>query len=182
MPMAAFLGGDAGQEVLKACTGKFAPVVPVSYRIDGVGAGRHRATHGRGPRGSRCACHDCLEALPESTEYTPKNDKNDSVRVVFGNDMVAKLAKLNYFRRQSAAGPQELGLDRLGRRGMAILVTHGPHREVTCRHVISESDIGHEAREPHSPLKTEPLINVEGVEKRVGADSEDVFDDKFWSR
>ena len=26
-----------------------------------------------------------------------------------------------------------------------------------------------------------PLINVEGIEKRVGADSEDVFDDKFWS-
>ena len=104
-PMAAFLGGVAGQEVLKACTGKFAPVrasvlshrrrrgwTP-SPRRDGTVA---RTRHGR-ERVPQYLYHDCLEALPESADRTPKNDKNDSVRVVFGDDMVAKLASLNYF-------------------------------------------------------------------------------------
>ena len=103
-PMAAFLGGVAGQEVLKACTGKFAPVrmTASSFRVDGVRASRHRrgareversaSTHTvhASTQVSQYLYHDCLEALPESADRTPKNDKNDSVRVVFGQDMVAK--------------------------------------------------------------------------------------------
>ena len=74
-------------------------------RVDGVRAGRRRrgaregersaSTH-KAPRSrtqvSQYLYHDCLEALPESADRPPKDDKNDSVRVVFGQDMVSKLA------------------------------------------------------------------------------------------
>ena len=72
-----FWAASRARKCSKACTER--------YRVDGVGLDAIAATH------------TCLEALPDSADRTMKNDKNDSVRVIFGQDMVSKLAKLNYF-------------------------------------------------------------------------------------
>lgn len=166
-PMAAFLGGVAGQEVLKACTSKFAPVSQWFY-------------------------HDCLEALPDEADRSVKNDKSDSVRIVFGQDMVVKLAKLNYF----LVGAGAIGCEVLknwsllgvgeGHAGGKILVTDMDRIEksnLSRQLLFRSADIGH-AKATRGALACRalnPAINIEGVEKRVGPDSGDVFDDKFWS-
>ena len=133
-----------------------------------------------------------MEALPESADRTPKNDKNDSVRVVFGDAMVAKLASLNYFLVGAGAIGCEVlknwSLIGLGEKGAGgkILVTDMDRIEksnLSRQFLFRSSDIGH-AKSTRAALAAQqlnPLINVEGIEKRVGADSEDVFDDKFWS-
>ena len=133
-----------------------------------------------------------MEALPESADRTPKNDKNDSVRVIFGNDMVAKLASLNYFLVGAGAIGCEVlknwSLIGLGEKsaGGKILVTDMDRIEksnLSRQLLFRSSDIGH-AKSTRAALAAQqlnPQINVEGIEKRVGADSEDVFDDKFWS-
>jgi ubiquitin-activating enzyme E1 len=133
-----------------------------------------------------------LEALPESADRTPKNDKNDSVRVIFGQDMVAKLAKLNYFLVGAGAIGCEVlknwSLIGLGEKsaGGKILVTDMDRIEksnLSRQLLFRSSDIGHakSTRAALAATQLNPQINVEGIEKRVGADSEDVFDDKFWS-
>ncbi len=121
-----------------------------------------------------------------------KGDKNDSVRVIFGNDMVGKLAKLNYFLVGAGAIGCEVlknwSLIGLGEKsaGGKILVTDMDRIEksnLSRQLLFRSSDIGH-AKSTRAALAAQqlnPSINVEGVEKRVGADSEDTFDDKFWS-
>ena len=125
-------------------------------------------------------------------DRTPKNDKADSVRVIFGNDMVAKLASLNYFLVGAGAIGCEVlknwSLIGLGEKaaGGKILVTDMDRIEksnLSRQLLFRSSDIGH-AKSTRAALAAQqlnPQINVEGIEKRVGADSEDVFDDKFWS-
>ena len=158
--------------------------------LDAIAA-THKAPRSR-TQVSQYLYHDCLEALPESADRTPKDDKNDSVRVVFGDAMVAKLAKLNYFLVGAGAIGCEVlknwSLIGLGEKGAGgkILVTDMDRIEksnLSRQLLFRSSDIGH-AKSTRAALAAQqlnPLIHVEGIEKRVGADSEDVFDDKFWS-
>lgn len=69
-PMCAFLGGVAGQEVLKACSGKFTPIRQWLY-FDAV---------------------ECLPSPPPSGEQvTPAGCRYDSAIVVFGRDLQAQV-------------------------------------------------------------------------------------------
>ena len=106
--------------------------------------------------------------------------------------MVAKLASLNYFLVGAGAIGCEVlknwSLIGLGEKGAGgkILVTDMDRIEksnLSRQFLFRSSDIGH-AKSTRAALAAQqlnPQINVEGIEKRVGADSEDVFDDKFWS-
>ena len=106
--------------------------------------------------------------------------------------MVAKLASLNYFLVGAGAIGCEVlknwTLIGLGEKsaGGKILVTDMDRIEksnLSRQLLFRSSDIGH-AKSTRAALAAQqlnPQINVEGIEKRVGADSEDVFDDKFWS-
>ena len=106
--------------------------------------------------------------------------------------MVGKLAKLNYFLVGAGAIGCEVlknwSLIGLGEKsaGGKILVTDMDRIEksnLSRQLLFRSSDIGH-AKSTRAALAAQqlnPSINVEGVEKRVGADSEDTFDDKFWS-
>ena len=78
-PMCAFLGGVAGQEALKACSGKFTPIKQWFY-------------------------FDAVEVLPDPApsgeQVTPAGCRYDSQIVVFGRDLQAKVGD-----RESCAGP-----------------------------------------------------------------------------
>jgi ubiquitin-activating enzyme E1 len=75
-PMCAALGGIVGQEVLKACSGKFSPINGFFYL-------------------------DADETLPDELlpleEVAAENSRYDSQIAVFGKEMQKKLLDLNYF-------------------------------------------------------------------------------------
>lgn len=75
-PMAAFLGGVLGQEILKAVSGKFMPIKQFFY-------------------------FDAVEVLPERlltvAEVAPTNTRYDGQVIVFGQDIQRQLASLNMF-------------------------------------------------------------------------------------
>ncbi|ETO26862.1 ubiquitin-like modifier-activating enzyme 1 [Reticulomyxa filosa] len=74
-PMAAFLGGVVGQEVLKACTGKFSPIHQILY-------------------------FDAFEALPSAdvplTQYAPLHCRYDDNIAVFGKDLQEKVLNAKF--------------------------------------------------------------------------------------
>jgi ubiquitin-activating enzyme E1 len=75
-PMSAFLGGFVGQEVQKACSGKFSPLDNFLY-FDAF---------------------ECLpETLPEEDDCQPVNSRYDGQIVVFGKKFQEKLSNMNYF-------------------------------------------------------------------------------------
>ena len=75
-PVAAFFGGIVGQEVLKACSGKFTPIRQWLY-------------------------YDFAEALPNEplpvAELQPQNTRYDGQIVVYGSAFQAKLSALHLF-------------------------------------------------------------------------------------
>eukprot|EP00980_Cylindrotheca_fusiformis_P002385 scaffold558_cov111-Cylindrotheca_fusiformis.AAC.3 len=75
-PMCAALGGIVGQEVLKACSGKFAPINGFFFL-------------------------DADEALPDELlppdEVAPQNSRYDSQIACFGKELQTKILDLNYF-------------------------------------------------------------------------------------
>lgn len=76
------MGGVVGQEVLKACTGKFTPIKQWMY-------------------------FDAVELLPEgdipANEFQPQNSRYDSQVVVFGKALQQQVLDLNYFLVGSGA-------------------------------------------------------------------------------
>jgi ubiquitin-activating enzyme E1 len=81
-PMCAFLGGVAGQEVLKACSGKFTPIKQWFY-FDAA---------------------ECLpDPMPQGEQVTPAGCRYDSAIVVFGRDLQAKVRGGRHARSKSLA-------------------------------------------------------------------------------
>ena len=159
-----------------------------STLIDAIAA-THKAPRSR-TQVSQYLYHDCLEALPESADRTPKNDKNDSVRVVFGQDMVAKLAKLNYF----LVGAGAIGCEMVKNWAMMGLgAGEGGKVVVTDPDTIEKSNLNRQFLfRPWdvSKAKSEtaaaaiqqmnPQMAIEAQLNRVGPETEDIFDDDFW--
>ena len=71
-PMAAIFGGFAGQEVLKAITGKFLPL-------------------------DQFFALGYIEACPKDVEFTPLGDRYDPYRRIFGNKQQEIMERLRYF-------------------------------------------------------------------------------------
>jgi len=167
-PMAAVMGGIAGQEVLKACSGKFSPFNQLLYI-------------------------DAVEALPEDVlpaeEYEPAGCRYDHQIAVFGRSIQSQIQKLNYF----LVGAGAIGCEMLKNWAMMGVATDGGRIDLTDMDQIERSNLNRQFLFRPSDvgqLKSEaaanaiavmnPDIRVDAKAERVGEQSEDVYDDAFW--
>lgn len=172
-PIVAFIGGFIGQEVLKAVSGKFHPLVQHLYI-------------------------DTLEALPlnindlPQSEFEPEGTRYDSQVGVFGKTFQTKLSNA----RQFLVGSGAIGCEMLKNWAMMGVAT-GPEGviHVTDNDQIEKSnlnrqflfrpkDVGKFKAETAAAAVSDMNPHLKGKiapsEQRVGPDSEDVYDDAFF--
>lgn len=173
-PMAAFFGGLVAQEVLKAVSGKFHPVVQWLY-------------------------FDSLESLPTSVPRSeelcrPLNTRYDGQIAVFGKEFQEKLSNIKEF----VVGAGAIGCEMLKTWAMIGLGT-GPHGEITVTDMdqIERSNLNRQflfrtgdvgklksdcAAAAVQAMNPELKGKITTLKERVGQDSEHVFDETFWNR
>lgn len=172
-PLAAFFGGIAAQEVLKAVSGKFGPVQQWMY-------------------------FDSLESLPPSAARSeescrPLGTRYDGQIAVFGKEYQDKLANVTQF----LVGAGAIGCETLKNWAMIGLGT-GPKGKilVTDMDQIEKSNLNRQflfRTKDVGKLKSEcasaavqamnPELNgkIVTLRDRVGADTEHVFNEDFWN-
>ncbi|GLT71501.1 hypothetical protein SLA2020_435150 [Shorea laevis] len=168
-PMAAMFGGIVGQEVVKACSGKFHPLFQFFY-------------------------FDSVESLPteplDSSDLRPLNSRYDAQISVFGSKLQKKLEDAIVFMVGSGA----LGCEFL--KNVALMgVSCGGQGKLTITDddVIEKSNLSRQflfrdwnigqakstvAASAASSIN--PRLNIEALQNRVGPETENVFDDTFW--
>ena len=172
-PMAAFFGGLTAQEVLKAVSGKFTPVVQWIY-------------------------FDSLESVSTSTTRSedlckPTGSRYDGQIAVFGKEYQEKLSNVKNF----LVGTGAIGCEMLKNYAM-IGLGAGPngHITVTDNDSIEKSnlnrqflfrpkDVGKQKSEVAAAAAQTMNSDLKGkftiLTDRVGPDSEDIFDENFWN-
>ncbi|XP_059588518.1 ubiquitin-like modifier-activating enzyme 1 [Alligator mississippiensis] len=172
-PLAAFIGGLAAQEVMKACSGKFMPITQWLY-------------------------FDALECLPEEgkeeqlteEQCRPRNCRYDGQIAVFGADLQEKLGRQKYF----VVGAGAIGCELL--KNFAVLglgCGAGGGITVTDMDTIEKSNLNRQFLfRPWdvSKMKSEtaavavremnPQLHITSQQERVGPDTERVYDDDFF--
>ncbi|EPS70237.1 hypothetical protein M569_04521 [Genlisea aurea] len=168
-PMAAIFGGIVGQEVVKACSGKFHPLFQFFY-------------------------FDSLESLPaqplDPADFKPLNSRYDAQISVFGSKLQKKLEDANVF----VVGSGALGCEFL--KNFALMgVSTGKHSRLTVTDddVIEKSNLSRQflfrdwnIGQPKSTvaaaaaLSINPRLQIRSLQNRVGLETENVFDDSFW--
>jgi ubiquitin-activating enzyme E1 len=170
-PMAAVLGGITGQEILKAASGKFHPIYQWFY-------------------------FDALEALPESeqplpaSEFQPTNSRYDGQIVVLGRKLQDKINKLNYFLVGSGAIGCEM-LKNWAMMGVASDEVGLVH--VTDMDTIEKSNLNRQflfrstdldklksATAAAAVKKMNPHMRIKSYSNRVGAETENLFNEDFY--
>jgi len=170
-PMAAVLGGITGQEVLKAASGKFHPIFQWFY-------------------------FDAIEILPESetplpaSEFQPTNSRYDGQSIVLGQTLQDKVKKLNYFLVGSGAIGCEM-LKNWAMMGVACDPKGLVH--VTDMDTIEKSNLNRQflfrstdleqlksATAAKAVIKMNPSINIKSYSNRVGAETENLFNEDFY--
>ncbi|GME81961.1 unnamed protein product [Ambrosiozyma monospora] len=170
----AFFGGLVAQEVLKACSGKFTPLKQFLY-------------------------FDSLESLPESKEFVrtaetckPINSRYDNQIAVFGLEFQKKIANLNVFLVGSGA----IGCEMLKNWAMMGLGS-GPKGKIyiTDNDTIEKSNLNRQflfrpkdvgknksevASKAVSVMNPDLTGKIEFSVDKVGAETEHIFDNKFW--
>eukprot|EP00937_MAST-01D_sp_MAST-1D-sp2_P004652 g4652.t1 len=169
-PMAALVGGVVGQEVLKACGGKFTPINGFWY-------------------------FDAAECLPaaalEAAEYAARGDRYDGQTAVFGAALQARLADLRFFM----VGAGAIGCEML--KNWALMgVAAGAAGSVTLTDMdaIERSNLNRQFLfrpgdvskfksrcAAAAAMAMNPAMTVEAKELRVGAETEGVFNDDFYA-
>ena len=169
-PMAAMFGGIIGQEVVKACTGKFTPLNQFFY-------------------------FDSCESLPEKLEEAdlkPTGSRYDGQIQCFGQATQAIMEKQNVF----LVGAGALGCEFI--KNLALMgVSCGASGEgkltITDDDIIEKSNLSRQflfrdwdIKQPKSTCATNAAkkinskLNVTALQNRVSPDTEEVFDDEFW--
>ncbi|KAH6765703.1 ubiquitin-activating enzyme 1 [Perilla frutescens var. hirtella] len=168
-PMAAMFGGIVGQEVVKACSGKFHPLFQFFY-------------------------FDSEESLPtepiDLSDFKPLNSRYDAQISVFGSKLQKKLEDAIVF----VVGSGALGCEFL--KNLALMgVSCGSHGKLTVTDddVIEKSNLSRQflfrdwnIGQPKSTvaasaaLSINPHLHIEALQNRVGSETENVFDDAFW--
>lgn len=172
----AFFGGLVAQEVLKACSGKFSPLKQIMY-------------------------FDSLESLPDAENFPrteentkPINSRYDNQIAVFGLDFQKKLANSKVFLVGSGAIGCEmlknwalLGLGS-GSEGL-IVVTDNDSIEksnLNRQFLFRPKDVGRDKSEvaAEAVAVMNPDLNgkIRPMTNKVGQETEDIFDDAFWSQ
>ncbi|KAI9844203.1 MAG: E1 ubiquitin-activating protein [Thelocarpon superellum] len=172
-PMAAFFGGLAAQEVLKAVSGKFHPIVQWMY-------------------------FDALEALPTNSARSeelcrPLNTRYDGQIAVFGREFQEKLASVNEF----LVGAGAIGCEMLKSWAMAGLGV-GPKGKITVTDMdaIEKSNLNRQflfrprdvgklksdcAGEAVQAMNPDLRGKIVTLRDEVGEETEHVFNEDFWA-
>lgn len=172
-PMAAFLGGIVGQEALKACSGKFTPIQQFFY-------------------------FDAIECLPDgvfsdgdnTTEFAPRGSRYDGQVAVFGKSVQAKIQSLSLF----LVGAGAIGCEMLKNWAMmGVATAPGSVIHITDMDTIEKSNLNRQflfrSKDVQQAKSTvagraikemNPDVHVQSYVARVGADSEDQFNDDFF--
>jgi len=164
-PMAAFLGGVVGQEVMKMI-GKFKPIHQWFY-------------------------FDSLECLPEKIDdVTPSGSRYDGQIAVFGKEFQRKLANAKVF----LVGAGALGCEFLKNFSMIGLSTGDGLLTITDMDNIEKSNLSRQflfrdtdigkmksACASRAAKQMNPDLKVKSSEVPVGEDTEDTWNDDFWA-
>ncbi|XP_019188627.1 PREDICTED: ubiquitin-activating enzyme E1 1-like isoform X1 [Ipomoea nil] len=168
-PMAAMFGGIVGQEVAKACSGKFHPLFQFFY-------------------------FDSVESLPtealEPSDFSPLNCRYDAQISVFGHKLQKKLEEAKMFLVGSGA----LGCEFLKNLAlMGVACNSQGKLTVTDDDVIEKSNLSRQflfrdwnigqaksTVAAAAATSINPHFLVEALQNRVGPETENVFDDTFW--
>ncbi|WCJ34795.1 ubiquitin-activating enzyme 1 [Euphorbia peplus] len=168
-PMAAMFGGIVGQEVVKACSGKFHPLLQFLY-------------------------FDSVESLPsenlDSSDFQPLNSRYDAQISVFGSKLQKKLEDAIVF----IVGSGALGCEFLKNVAlMGVSCGKGGKLTITDDDVIEKSNLSRQflfrdwnigqakSSVAASAAKSiNPSINIQALQNRVGTETENVFHDAFW--
>jgi len=171
-PMAALFGGIVGQEVLKACSGKFTPIKQFLY-------------------------FDSEEVVPDNDledldNFAIQDSRYDGMIAVFGAKMLKKLQSMNVFIIGSGA----IGCEMLKNWAM-MGVSCGDNGEVhvTDMDVIEKSNLNRQflfRSHDIGKLKSETAakaaadmnkdFHISSASNRVGKESENVYNAAFWSK
>lgn len=170
-PMCAAIGGMVGQEVLKACSGKFTPIKGFFY-LD--------------------ADEALADELPQASLLAPTNSRYDSQIAVFGRDMQEKFLDLKYF----IIGAGAIGCEML--KNWALMgVGCGPngHVFVTDMDRIEKSNLSRQflfrstdidkfksATAAAAAKAMNPGLNITPYQEKVAADTEHIFGDDFYDK
>ncbi|CAA2969905.1 ubiquitin-activating enzyme E1 1-like [Olea europaea subsp. europaea] len=168
-PMAAMFGGIVGQEVVKACSGKFHPLFQFFY-------------------------FDSVESLPseplDPDDLKPLNSRYDAQISIFGSKLQKKFEDAKVF----IVGSGALGCEFLKNLAlMGVCCGDGGKLTVTDDDVIEKSNlsrqflfrdwnIGQAKSTVAASAATliNPRLHVEALQNRASPETENVFDDTFW--
>ncbi|KAL5709791.1 E1 ubiquitin-activating enzyme [Ranunculus cassubicifolius] len=168
-PMAAMFGGIVGQEVVKACSGKFHPLFQLFY-------------------------FDSVESLPtkplDFTDLKPINSRYDAQISVFGSQLQKKLEEANLF----VVGSGALGCEFLKNLAlMGVCCSSKGKLTITDDDVIEKSNLSRQflfrdwnigqaksTVAASAAALINPRLNVEALQNRASPETEDVFNDEFW--
>ncbi|KAM0953182.1 putative ubiquitin/SUMO-activating enzyme E1, THIF-type NAD/FAD binding, ubiquitin-activating enzyme [Dioscorea sansibarensis] len=170
-PMAAMFGGIVGQEVVKACSGKFHPLHQFFY-------------------------FDSVESLPveplNPVDLEPQNCRYDDQICVFGHKLQKKLEDAEVF----IVGSGALGCEFL--KNLALMgVCCSPKGKLTITDddVIEKSNLSRQflfrdwnigqaksAIAASAATSINPSLHIEALQNRASPETEDVFNDTFWCR
>lgn len=171
-PLAAFFGGLAAQEVLKAISGKFHPIVQWLY-------------------------FDSLESLPQNSARSeelckPLNSRYDGQNAVFGREFQQKMADINQF----LVGAGAIGCEMLKSWAMIGLAIGNGKISVADMDSIEKSNLNRQFLfRPSDVGKMKSECAAAAVQTmnpdlaghisihldRVGAETESVFNEDFWN-
>ena len=170
-PMCAALGGIVGQEVLKACSGKFSPINGFFY-LD--------------------ADETLSEELLPMDQLAPQQSRYDSQIAVFGKDMQEKLRQLKYF----IIGAGAIGCEML--KNWALMgVGCGPqgHVFVTDMDRIERSNLSRQflfrntdidkfksSTAANAAKAMNPDLNITAYQEKVASETEHLFGDDFYDK
>lgn len=171
-PMQAVLGGMAAQEVMKACSGKFMPVMQYMY-FDAL----------------ECLAEEGADQIPED-QFQPINSRYDAQIAVFGQGFQRKMVCSKYF----VVGSGAIGCEMLKNFAMIGLGCSPEGKVVvTDMDLIEKSNLNRQFLfRPHDVQKMKsqcaadavrvmnPDINIQAHQLRVGADTEKVYNDDFF--
>ncbi|KAL0347511.1 UNVERIFIED_CONTAM: Ubiquitin-activating enzyme E1 1 [Sesamum calycinum] len=168
-PMAAMFGGIVGQEVVKACSGKFHPLFQFFY-------------------------FDSVESLPseplDPNDLRPLNSRYDAQISVFGSKLQKKLEDAEVF----VVGSGALGCEFLKNLAlMGVCCGDGGKLTITDDDVIEKSNLSRQflfrdwnigqAKSTVAAAAASlinPRLHVEALQNRASPETENVFDDTFW--
>ncbi|KAJ2938005.1 hypothetical protein O0L34_g14459 [Tuta absoluta] len=171
-PMNAAIGGVVAQEVMKACSGKFHPIMQWLY-LDAI----------------ECLPKDRSNLTEENCK--PVGSRYDGQLAVFGKQFQKRLGELKYF----IVGAGAIGCELLKNFAMIGVGADGGEITVTDMDLIEKSNLNRQflfrpsdVQKPKSSTaarvikRMNPAVNVTAQENRVCPETESVYDDAFFEK